>query len=192
MSQKFELRNIESGDRFLCERMIIPDANDKQIEYYVDNFIDCNEIVIYNGKQYQTIYSNTVPQGKILLSGFGFVMKSSCKRIIATNNDKSLLPKVVIESEARAEQFVRDRLKKSSQACGILVGFIEGFNEHAKTRPNSDEDMEDFVFWIGENQYTKHQQNDRWYDNGDDYIGTTEEIRLLWKSQRPEVIYIKP
>ena len=32
-----------------------------------------------------------------------------------------------------------------------------------------------FAQWIGEKQYSKHQCNDRWYDDGE-YIGSTSEI----------------
>src|SRR6478735_7472511 len=39
--------------------------------------------VLYNNKIYNTVYSNTVPQGEILLSGFGYVMKSDCRKIVA-------------------------------------------------------------------------------------------------------------
>lgn len=35
-----------------------------------------------------------------------------------------------------------------------------------------------FAQWIGKKKYTKHQVNDRWYDEEDDFIGSTEDI---WK-----------
>ena len=41
-----------------------------------------------------------------------------------------------------------------------------------------------FAKWIGDNNYSKHQVNDRWYDNGI-FIGTTEEILELFRNSLP-------
>lgn len=38
-----------------------------------------------------------------------------------------------------------------------------------------------FTQWIGEKQYTKHQCNDRWYDE-DVYIGTTSDMWNMFES----------
>ena len=40
-----------------------------------------------------------------------------------------LLPEIVIEDnvEKLAEEFVKDNLKRSSQAAGVMIGFIEGY-----------------------------------------------------------------
>lgn len=39
----------------------------------------------------------------------------------------------------------------------------------------SQSDAVEFAEWVGANQYTKHQVNDRWYD-AENFIGTTSEL----------------
>jgi hypothetical protein len=39
-----------------------------------------------------------------------------------------------------------------------------------------------FAQWIGEKQYSKHQVNDRWYDDGE-YIGSTEDIFNIFSTE---------
>lgn len=39
----------------------------------------------------------------------------------------------------------------------------------------------EFAKWLGENQYTKHQVNDKWFD-AINYIGTTKELFERFKS----------
>jgi len=55
-----------------------------------------------------------------------------------------------------------------------------------QTRP-----MLSFVFlfaqWLGEKQYTKHQVNDKWYDDGY-FIGSTED---MWKLFQTDVDWIE-
>jgi hypothetical protein len=38
-----------------------------------------------------------------------------------------------------------------------------------------------FAQWLGEKQYSKHQCNDRWYDDGD-YIGSTQDMWNMFET----------
>jgi hypothetical protein len=40
----------------------------------------------------------------------------------------------------------------------------------------------EFATWIGKNNYTKHQVNDRWYD-AENFIGSTEQLYKIWKAE---------
>jgi hypothetical protein len=44
-----------------------------------------------------------------------------------------------------------------------------------------------FAQWLGEKQYTKHQVNDRWYDDGY-FIGSTED---MWKLFQTDVDWVE-
>ena len=44
----------------------------------------------------------------------------------------------------------------------------------------------EFVKWVGENGYSKHQVNDRWYDKGDEFIGNTSDLYKLFIEQPAE------
>jgi hypothetical protein len=55
--------------------------------------------------------------------------------------DLPLLSEIVVEDDVErlAEQFVKTNLKRSSQAAGVMIGFIEGYK--AATKIYSEEDL---------------------------------------------------
>ncbi len=48
-------------------------------------------------------------------------------------------------------------------------------------------DAIEFAKWIGDCQFTKHQCNDRWYDE-DSYIGTTKDLWDRFKAKNESII----
>lgn len=76
--------------------------------------------VVYNNKIYSTVYSNTTPHGEILLSGYGYVMKSDCKKIIACT-DSSL------EIVSKGINPVYEKLPQPSPS--FIQKFVEEYNK---------------------------------------------------------------
>ncbi len=132
--------------------------NYKLIKFRFDNFIIISDEknikesidVLYNDKIYKTVYSDTVPQGEILLSGFGYVLKSDCKKIIAGIDG---LPKIdyngfdnvvgYIDAIQIAEDIVTSHPDyqtegKSDYQNGRFNGIIEGI-EYILTYNNKDD-----------------------------------------------------
>ena len=113
-----------------------------QFEYHPQHlyFTSNDEIkdgldVIYNNNIYRTVYSNTVPEGEILLSGFGYVMKSDCKKIEATTNsvitsDFSTSGTTFIPSIPQS--FVESYIKAYNEGNPILTVDVEIDCDHSQ------------------------------------------------------------
>ena len=110
--------------------------------------------------------------------------------LIATNNTYIDVPKVVDEVERLAEKFVVDKLKKSSQAVGVLIGFIEGYNKHKETHPYSAEDMIEFTKWCSLEGWKCIDYADYLWDKDDKANWkTTAQLLQIWEEQKIKTIY---
>lgn len=173
--QTYRLINNKTKEETICSLVTID-----SFDYYVsDDKIIENISVIYNNKIYSTVYSNTVPQGEILLSGFGYVMKSSCKKVIATNNPNIDIPKVIDETE---ESFnivddikVRYSGEEADLWCSYKIGFGDGYNKAKETYQYTEEDIIEFAQYVLDNI---SYNNDK-----------LEEMLFTWKKQQIKTIY---
>jgi hypothetical protein len=149
------------------------------------------------------------PHGNLTIFGFDFRAiftpkeLNYVKKIIATNNlslVQSGLPMVINQTEKLAEQFVKDKLKLSSQAVGVLVGFIEGHNAAKETHPYDADDIEEFIKWKDNNRWYNFE-NGKWnytFEHGmsiskgayeKNYRKTTKELLDIWKEQTVKTLY---
>ena len=87
-----------------------------------------------------------------------------------------------------AEEFVVRKLKKSSQAAGVLIGFIEGHNKSQETHPFSEEDMVEFAEWIANSKL--HGYSKQLYEAMIRHkVNSTKELIQIWKQQKIKTIY---
>lgn len=183
--QKFKLINNKTKEETICSLVTIDG-----FDYYVsDDKIIENISVIYNNKIYSTVYSNTVPQGEILLSGFGYVMKSSCKKVIATNNPNIDIPKVIDEVEKLSFNEFPEIIKDVWTAEGLAFeediheacreGFTVGYDKAKETYQFTEEDMLDFGKYCINNQLCKEEN--RYYQYW--------ELLQIFKEQQIKTIF---
>ena len=178
--KKYKLINNLTKEETICSLVTID-----EFDYYVndDKIVDSIN-VLYNNKIYSTVYSNTVPQGEILLSGFGYVMKSSCKKVITTNNPNIDIPKIINEFENLAEQDADkcEYYKHPNSDNGYydhVEGFKAGYNKAKETYHFTVQDMLDFGKYCINNQLCKEEN--RYYQYW--------ELLQIFKEQQIKTIF---
>lgn len=116
-------------------------------------------------------------------------------KVIATNNPNIDIPQIINEGEKLAEQFVINKLKKSSQAPGILVGYIEGYNKAKENYKYTKEDMLNFYDWcdISEEagRFWRNNRVSPQMGGGHNKIlnEKRKELFKIWKEQQPKTLY---
>lgn len=105
------------------------------------------------------------------------------KKVIATSNLDTDLPKVIDGVQEIATKFVISKVKKSSQAAGVLVGFIEGYKDAKETSPFNGDDMILFLDF-----YKKTGRLD-FNSTGENHGKTSVELLELFKEKQIKVIY---
>lgn len=191
---KYKLINKITKEEHLCDKVTIDG-----FDYYVSN----NEQPKIDGELYHCKHKgkgidvgNGKPSQNLIISTYSSKRNlcSDCKKVIATNNPNIDIPKVVDDVERLAEKFVVDKLKKSSQAAGVLIGFIEGYNKSQETHSNSDKDMIEFTEWVAVNyvpttasKELKYWQKDTYQNK--EYFYSTQELLQIWKEQKTKILY---
>ena len=187
--KKYKLINNLTKEETLCDLVTID-----EFDYYVsdDKIVDSIN-VLYNNKIYSTVYSNTVPQGEILLSGFGYVMKSSCKKVITTNNPNIDIPKIINEFENLAEQDADkcEYYKHPNSDNGYydhVEGFKAGYNKTKETHPFTEQDTIDFTEWTQNPDNCLYISRIKtWYYKTKEY--SRRELLQIFKELQPKTIY---
>ena len=174
--KKYKLINNLTKEETLCDLVTID-----EFDYYVsdDKIVDSIN-VLYNNKIYSTVYSNTVPQGEILLSGFGYVMKSSCKKVITTNNPNIDIPKVLckeIEESFKVKADIPYFPSDLKETCHWW--YKEGYNKAKETYHFTVQDMLDFGKYCINNQLCKEEN--RYYQYW--------ELLQIFKEQQIKTIF---
>jgi hypothetical protein len=112
-------------------------------------------------------------------------------KIIATNNSNIDIPQVIDNVEKLAYNFIKAHLKRSSQAVGVLVGYMEGYKESQKIYSFSEEDMIEFGDWL------ENVCNNDWKLNKECFIISVASVAIrnikelldIWKEQQLKTIY---
>lgn len=169
--KKYKLINNLTKEETLCDLVTID-----EFDYYVsdDKIVDSIN-VLYNNKIYSTVYSNTVPQGEILLSGFGYVMKSSCKKVITTNNPNIDIPKIIDEVKTLSLEYT---INKNTQFF-TKHDFENGYRKAKETYHFTVQDMLDFGKYCINNQLCKEEN--RYYQYW--------ELLQIFKEQQIKTIF---
>ncbi len=162
---KFNLINKNTKEETICEKRSIGG-----VDYYVCDTYKVGELVLGKRRssgQYECgLLSNREEKYVVPSSGDGFYT-NHVKGIIATNDIGCFCNNI---------------------NDGLRIGFTIDKN-HQEFNSYSEDNMFEFVKWVGDNNYyLKHQVNDMWYDD-EYYIGSTKDILEMWKRQQVKIIY---
>ena len=174
---KYELRNKNTGEKYLCEKVTI----DKGDFYYVDKVVPFEELVF--GRWY---YSEKENDYNMFQSGQPKENYTDWKEIIATNASAIKLPQVIYDIEVFANEYCKEQDRVGEYHD--YYSYKEGYNKHAETHPYSEEDMVEFVEYLDNTGYTQ-VTNGFWKSFNDEKGKTTKELLQTWKSQQPQVLY---
>ena len=176
---KVELRNKNTGEKHLCEKVTI----DKGDFYYVDKVVPFEELVF--GRWY---YSEKENDYNMFQSGQPKENYTDWKEIIATNASAIKLPQVIYDIEVFANEYCKEQDRVGEYHD--YYSYKEGYNKHAETHPYSEDDMIEFAEWNELSGWHFNGTTKNWWsDIYPALFPTTKELLQLWKSKQPKVIY---
>lgn len=179
--KKYKLINTKTNETHLCDKVTIDG-----FEYYVsDEQLEINDYCYRLTTNQLYIISEHAWSGSnnILLS----YAKKYCKKVIATNNPNTDIPKVVDEVDNIGYKwFVTANKKDTIFDLGWLNIFKGGYNKSQETHPFSEQDMIEFVEWVIFN-YPNQWKSVRTLNTKGFY--STKELFQLWEEQRTKIIH---
>lgn len=163
---EYILRNHYTNKKNLCEKFKIDG-----FDYYVS---DDNAI----GKKYGLSKLNELVEIKV---GYDATLY---KGVIATNNFSIDLPQVIDRTEGLAKSYLDSRFNLDPSTIQTFERlhtetYTAGYNEHAESYPNSDEDMIKFGWFCANFVFSDENTEDK----------KPKELLEIWKSQQPKTIY---
>lgn len=183
MKTKYKLIN-KVGEETICDKVTIDG-----FDYYVSD--DTPVENSYGIPKARPDLLWRIDSNKLNLHNSGEV---TIYNVIATTNPNIDIPKVVDENLGLKYVLSLPNPEYLSYELQSMIekGFIEGYNKHKETHPNSDKDMEKFLEWykthsvqIYDKETKMHQINIT--NPKKEY--TTKELLELFKAQQPKVIY---
>lgn len=199
---KVELRNKNKEGFFICDEIEL-----RGFKYYI-NFDEITDYYLYKQgfldgtvktrEEFDSAeweldrlthsdkaYIDRAVSGVNAQNGFRGVYK-----LIATTNPNIDAPKVIDEVEEWAK-YIYPEFEKPVDYAAINArkGFKVGYNKHAETHPNSNEDMTEFSDYTNLNYSFSIYGGEPKYKDKYGIRHSPDEVLRLWKSQQPQVLY---
>ncbi|XAI97324.1 hypothetical protein [Leptolyngbya phage Lbo-JY46] len=176
--QKYKLIHVQTKEEHLCDKVTIDG-----FDYYVSDESSNGDYLL--GKEfYINLEENKLCQQND--SEFMKWMGHTLKRPIATNKPNIDIPKVVTEVDewlkiGISEEENEANSNKEYNSTSFFNGVKLGYNKSQETYPFSEEDMIEFLNWIGEDDY----RFEKWATNKI----SPKELFQLWKEQQTKIVY---
>lgn len=172
---KYKLINSKTKKEFLCSKVVIDG-----FDYYVSDYKPNQKDWFVNLK------SKALGQH----NGAEILLFKDDKKLIATNNPSIDIGQI-IDIEILAEKdFIKLEYKNGKQ--DFKVGFCRGYNTHASTHTLSDDEVVEFLDWIGKNYKgfsgTKHYWSNKG-KNSHIMIESKELLQLFKEQQIKTLMY---
>lgn len=165
-----------------CEEHLCDKVTIDGFDYYVSGEYKDGDYVI-------------LPLGDTLMrciNGTTFI--EGTQKVIATNNPNIDIPKIV-SSASLGLMCANNSLLLSSHKfdhLSVFYGFEKGYNKSQETHPFSEDDMIEFLNWIGKDGYPCIDKNKKGFwvlDPRDPKDYTPKELIELWKEKKLKIVY---
>lgn len=194
----YQLININTGEKHICTKINIDGfdyyVNDSKILVW-DYFINKNRWL------HQCTYLLGEDKSEIYDKDDRHYFDFDCKKVVASSYTGIIdLPQIVIdEIKEMAYKSISD-VEFDETHPTLIEYFTKGYNQHAKTHSNSDEDMILFNEWCS-NQFNRSYPagiNEvlwfpriTWNKVFEKRHYTSTELLQIWKAQQPKKVYFK-
>lgn len=185
---KYKLINKTNNEEHLCEKVTIDNH-----DYYV------SDEPTKSGDWWYNLHDNKT--GRYGENQINIPQSPYVKRLIATTNKSIDAPQVIDELGWLEVAIINEdeeiQSNKNYQPTSWYNGVMLGYNKHAETHSNSDEDVIEFYKWVNQPHPDDSRQPtavyvkgiDKWWYNHNKY--SSKELIQLFKDQQPKVIYYK-